>query len=76
MYEDVRRLVETERHRLLETVGERIASHLLRAFPAVESVAVRVKKPHVAVSGSVDYLGIELIRTRRDYVDEKKGACA
>ncbi len=33
----------------------------------IDEVRVRVKKPHVAVAGVVDYLGVELVRTRADY---------
>ena len=41
-----------------------IARTLLHEFPTVEDVRVGVRKPHVAVSGVVDSLGVEIYRKR------------
>jgi hypothetical protein len=43
---------------------------LLRAFPNAKDVAVRVRKPHVAVAGVVGSLGIEVYRDRLTTDDE------
>lgn len=37
---------------------------LLREFPAVVDVRVGVQKPHVAVTGVLGSLGVEIFRTR------------
>ena len=66
-YELIRKEVEGKENAkdLIEHVGARIAEGLLRAFPKVRDVAVRVRKPHVAVDGVVGSLGIEVYRERR-----------
>ena len=51
---------------LIEKVGNDIAITLLKKFTAVTDVTVRVKKPHVAVSGTLGSLGIEVFRKRDD----------
>ncbi|KAH0682374.1 hypothetical protein KY290_020963 [Solanum tuberosum] len=38
----------------------------LNMYPQVFAVRVQVGKPHVAVQGPVDYLGVEIIRHCRD----------
>ncbi|KAG5609484.1 hypothetical protein H5410_020765 [Solanum commersonii] len=38
----------------------------LNMYPQVFAVSVQVGKPHVAVQGPVDYLGVEIIRHCRD----------
>jgi dihydroneopterin aldolase len=37
---------------------------LLREFPSVADVRVGVQKPHVAVTGVLGSLGVEIFRTR------------
>lgn len=48
----------------LENVAELIASTTLNMYPQVSAVRVQVGKPHVAVQGPVDYLGVEINRHR------------
>lgn len=45
------------RRQLIEAVAHDIASEVLGHSSKIGSVAVTVKKPHVAVPGQVDYLG-------------------
>ena len=60
--------------KLVEHVAEDIAEKILRGFHGVEWAQVTVKKPHVAVGGIVDYLGVQILRTREDdYADEDLG---
>lgn len=37
----------------------------------MDEVVVRIKKPQVAVEGVVDYLGIEMTRTRKEWEEER-----
>lgn len=62
----VKDVVEGPSHNLLESVAHRIASATLLKFPKVSAVRVEVGKPHVAVQGTVDYLGVEIFRYRKD----------
>ena len=62
----MRGVVEGPPHKLLESVAEAVASDVVRAFPPVEAVRVRVQKPHVAVEGVVAGLGVEVFRERAE----------
>ena len=63
-YDLVKRRVESDPVNLIEKVSADIARTLLHEFPTVEDVRVGVRKPHVAVSGVVDSLGVEIYRKR------------
>lgn len=64
VYELVRGIVEGESFNLLEKLAETIASGVLAEFD-VQAVSVRVKKPEVAIKGSVlSYAGVEIYRGR------------
>lgn len=60
---DVRTIVEGPACRLIETVAERIAQRVLDAYD-VTRVRVRVRKPDVPIPATLEYLGIEIERTR------------
>ncbi|KAG8374006.1 hypothetical protein BUALT_Bualt11G0086000 [Buddleja alternifolia] len=64
IYSIVKEVVEGAPHNLLESVAQQIASTVLIKFPQVSTVRVQVGKPHVAVLGPVDYLGVEIVRHR------------
>ncbi|KAH6772586.1 Dihydroneopterin aldolase [Perilla frutescens var. hirtella] len=64
IYSIVKEIVEGTPHNLLESVAQLIASTVLNKYPQVSAVRIQVGKPHVAVVGSVDYLGVEIIRNR------------
>lgn len=49
---------------LLESVAQQIASTTLSRYPQISAVRVKVGKPHVAVHGILDYLGVEILRHR------------
>lgn len=66
VYEQARAIVEGEPLHLIEAVAERIAAAVLRSQPLVESVRVKVAKPHVrlgatALAGSA----VEIVRARQ-----------
>ncbi|KAH9301127.1 hypothetical protein KI387_012710 [Taxus chinensis] len=66
IYSLVKDIVEGPPHSLLESVAESIASSIFGKFPRIHSLRIRVGKPHVAISGIVDYLGVEICRTSKD----------
>ncbi|KAM7271593.1 hypothetical protein ACFE04_030807 [Oxalis oulophora] len=64
IYRIVKEVIEGPPKNLLESVAEKIASTTLSKHPQVTSICVKVGKPHVAVQGIVDYLGVEIFRNR------------
>uniref|UniRef100_A0A0D6R6I3 7,8-dihydroneopterin aldolase n=1 Tax=Araucaria cunninghamii TaxID=56994 RepID=A0A0D6R6I3_ARACU len=66
IYRFVKEIVEGPPHALIESVAESIACGIFYKFPGIHSLCIRVGKPHVAVPGAVDYLGVEIYRTSKD----------
>lgn len=60
-----RGIVEGEPVGLTETLAERIAAAVLENFPLVETVRVKVAKPHVRLEGTVlTGSAVEILRRR------------
>ena len=65
VYRRAREIVEGPPVKLTETVAERIAAAVLADHPLVESVRVRVSKPHVRLEGGVlAGSAVEVVRHR------------
>ncbi|PON42082.1 Dihydroneopterin aldolase [Parasponia andersonii] len=64
IYHIAKEVVEGQPHNLLESVAQLIASTTLTKHPQISAVRVKLGKPHVAVQGPVDYLGVEILRYR------------
>lgn len=63
VYDDVRAIVEGPPCQLIETVATRIADRILAAY-AVTTVRIRVRKPDVPIPARLEYVGIEIERSR------------
>ena len=66
VYEQCRQLLEKERVNLLETLASHLADRILAAHPRVRAVEIVVKKPSVPLRGALDYVAVELTKTRED----------
>ncbi|KAJ8628448.1 hypothetical protein MRB53_021755 [Persea americana] len=64
IYSIVQEVVEGPSQNLLESVAHLSANTTLMKFPQISAVRVKVGKPHVAVRGPVDYLGVDIVRYR------------
>lgn len=62
IFEVVEDVAGNHQHRLVESLGERIARAVLTKFD-VESVTVTVRKPQ-PIAGVLDYAGIRITRSR------------
>ncbi len=66
IYRAVREVMEGEPRNLLEAAAQAIADQVLAEFP-VDSVGVRVKKPHPPIRGSViESATVEIFRRRQE----------
>jgi dihydroneopterin aldolase len=61
MYNAARDILEGEPVQLLETLAQRIADFALQDG-RVTSAWVRVRKPHIALPGALDFIGVEITR--------------
>lgn len=64
VYAQVAAVMEGERMRLIEAIAERIGRAVLDAFPMVERVAVRVRKPWAPLGGPSAYTEAESVHER------------
>lgn len=68
-YEAVYKIVDVCTHQrkyyLIEALAENISKTLLNKFP-IERVIVRVRKPNAPVKGVLDYVEVELDRSRNE----------
>ncbi len=65
VYDSVKQLVLGRKYFLLEALAETIAEGLLKNFKRVNKVAVRVRKPSAPVKGVIDYVEVEIARSRK-----------
>ena len=65
IYSLVQNIVTAKKYYLLEVLANNIAGGLLQNFRLIDSVAVRVRKPHPPVKGVVDNVEIEVFLDRR-----------
>jgi dihydroneopterin aldolase len=56
---------ENNKFKLLETVANRIAAQIIQ-LNLVQSVLIRVRKPHVPLKGFLDHIEIEIKRLKDD----------
>ena len=63
IYAEAKRILEGAPAALLENLAARIGDFALRD-ERVQIARVRIKKPHVAVGGVLDFLGVEIERKR------------
>ncbi|KAL2625599.1 hypothetical protein AAZV13_07G061900 [Glycine max] len=66
IYDIAKEILEGSPQNLLESVAQKIAVTTLTNHKQISAVRVKVEKPHVAVQGPLDYLGVEILRRRSD----------
>jgi len=64
VYARCREIVETRSYGLIEALAGAIAADLLGSFRPVDEVVVRVRKPGLALTRSLDSAGVEIARHR------------
>jgi len=64
VHELVKKVVETESFRLIEALGERVASLLLDTYTSIDALTVKVTKPHPPFDIHFQGVTVELHRTR------------
>ena len=67
IYKTVNDCVSKDKFYLIEALASSIAKDILINYP-INSILVRVRKPHAPVKGVLDTVEVELKRTKQDYV--------
>ena len=65
VYSCIRDLVLGKKYYLLEALANTIAQGILKQFRQVQIAVVRVRKPGAPVRGVIDYVEVELSRSRK-----------
>src|SRR5687768_6934631 len=60
VYDVAREVVESRTYRLLEALAYALADALLERFPPVDEVGVRIRKPRVAFTRSLESAAVEI----------------
>ncbi len=64
VFEVARTVVESTSFRLIEALAEALAQEVLRAFPPITEVGIRVRKPNAPIDGTLGWAGVEIWRQR------------
>ncbi|GBG56316.1 7,8-dihydroneopterin aldolase [Sporomusaceae bacterium FL31] len=64
IYSRIKDIVENRRFQLLEALGNHIAEVVLAANTSLQAVTVRIRKPAVPIPGQLDFVQIEISRSR------------
>lgn len=62
VYKFINELVHEKKYALIETLATVIADRLLAKYPAIEKIAVRVRKNTVPIGGVIDCVEAEVIK--------------
>ncbi|WP_158738494.1 dihydroneopterin aldolase [Alteribacillus sp. YIM 98480] len=63
-HQAVKEIVEGQTYDLVESVAESISANILKQFPIVAEVTVKVIKPDPPIPGHYEYVAIEITRKR------------
>ena len=64
VYAYISSVIHSKKNYLIEAVAHTIAQGIIREFPGVQTVTVRVRKPHPPVKGVVDFVEVEMTEKR------------
>jgi dihydroneopterin aldolase len=64
IYAIVAEVIQNERHALIEKVAGRVVESLFAHDERIERIQICVKKPSVPIPGMLDFVAVELDRTR------------
>eukprot|EP00878_Enallax_costatus_P013952 GHUV01014591.1.p1 GENE.GHUV01014591.1~~GHUV01014591.1.p1 ORF type:complete len:158 (+),score=28.80 GHUV01014591.1:107-580(+) len=64
VYKQVQTVIEGPARQLQETVAEELCQHILQLDARVTAVQVYLRKPHVALTGTLESVGVEIFRRK------------
>lgn len=67
IYHTVDFCVKKDKFFLIEALANSVAKNILKSHP-IDSLVVKVRKPHAPVRGVLDTVEVEIKRTQKDYV--------
>ena len=64
VYAYIQQTVLSKKYYLLETLAHAIGRGLIREFYNIETVTIRIRKPHPPVKGVIDFVEVEITQSR------------
>ena len=64
IYKHINKVIHQKRYYLIETIATIIADSLLKTYPILEKIDVRVRKNNVPVGGIIDHVEAQVIKSR------------
>ena len=71
VYKFMYKLVLEQKYYLLESLTYKIANELLKNFTKINKIAVRIRKNNPPLGGVIDYVEVEVIKSREEMEDQK-----
>ena len=65
IYADLKEIMENKTFHLLENCANTILNHLLEKYEKIQTVKVKIRKPSVPIKGILDYVGVEMERSKK-----------
>lgn len=62
VYKFASKIVHAKKYKLIETLATVLADELLKEYPSVNKIAIRVRKHSVPVGGVLDFVEAEVIK--------------
>jgi len=62
VYKFINNIIHEKKYYLIETLASVIADRLLKSFPKINKVCVRVRKNSAPIGGLIDYVEAEVIK--------------
>ena len=69
VYKFMYQLALERKHYLIETLATVIADELLKKFLNIDKIAVRIRKNNPPLGGIVDFVEVEVIKSRDELID-------
>lgn len=66
VYEAVKCIVEGEPLKLIEAVAEKVSEAVLKQFPQIKQLTVKLTKPTPPIPGHYDSVAVEIVRGRNN----------
>lgn len=64
----ISRVMTEQSYDLIERAAARVAEEILKADEKVERVHVLLKKPEAPINAKFDYVAVEILRERKDFI--------
>nr|WP_092068386.1 dihydroneopterin aldolase [Dendrosporobacter quercicolus]NSL47077.1 dihydroneopterin aldolase [Dendrosporobacter quercicolus DSM 1736]SDL75170.1 dihydroneopterin aldolase [Dendrosporobacter quercicolus] len=64
IYSHIKEIAETQRFQLLEALASQLCDSILAAYDRLQAITVRIRKPAVPIPGQIDFVQVEIARSR------------